>query len=207
MSIAGTATTRYRSTEVQIDGVVQKAVRRGDTAALLMLLADERVQISDRLRRSVVLALATQTPGAPGPGHRPSVARTLGDPSVIPALCELVEGDPDRRVRRFAVAGLARMPDTAAIRGLLLGLDADDDVTRYWAVRGLGRLKAREAVPGLVRLLRDRSHRLAAAEALVTIRDERALEPLRDAAKHGSPWTRRRLRRDAQALASSLGYR
>lgn len=207
--IGGTTNARFQPTTDRTEineRVIRKLAKRGDTAALLRLLGKDEVRASAELRKSVVLWLASQTPGNTGPAGPLNLARVPGDPSVIPALSEVVARDPDPRIRRSAVMGLARMSDSAAIPALLIGLDSDDSATRIWAIRGLGKLKARDAVPGLVLLLDDRRRRCDAAEALVTIRDERALGPLHEAARHGAPWTRRRLRRRANALASSLGY-
>jgi HEAT repeat protein len=182
-----------------------EGARKGDTSALLGLYADERVHASVKLRRSVVLHLARQTRGPQNSSSPVSPCPTEGDPAAISALTDAATTDPDRKVRLYAVTGLARMQDASATSGLLAGLSSDDYATRYWAIRGVARLKARDALPGLIRLLGQRRHRYAAAAALVEIRDERALEPLRKAARRGAPWTRLRLRRRAAALAGSLG--
>src|SRR5271165_907137 len=128
-----------------------------------------------------------------------------GDPAVIPALVAVVNLDPDPVVRRRALFGLSRMSDRAAIEGLLPGLRASDRASRAHAIKGLGRLRAREALPDLVAQLDDWYGCVMAAEALVAIRDERALEPLRRAAEKGSPWRRRRLRGRAEELEGVLG--
>ena len=131
---------------------------------------------------------------------------TNGDPQMVRAFTEIIERDSDVRVRRTAFAGLAHIPDRAAVPGLLRGLQSTDRASRYHAIAGLERLRAREAVPGLLSLLDDRRVRLRVARALVVIRDERALEPLRAAARHGWPRTRARLQAHVHELETSLGY-
>jgi HEAT repeat protein len=73
-------------------------------------------------------------------------------------------------------------------------------------VTGLGRLQARQAVPALIGLLNERRLRTHVASALLAIRDERALEPLRRAAGRGWPRSRRILAKHAQMLEDRLGY-
>lgn len=129
-----------------------------------------------------------------------------GDPAVIPALTTVAERDLDVVVKRSAFCGLARIADQAAIPGLIPGLRSSDRATRAHAVKGLEKLRARAAVPGLVALLGDWYSAVPAGRALVAIRDERALEPLRLAAGRGWPWRRRRMRRCVKDLDSALGY-
>jgi HEAT repeats len=128
-----------------------------------------------------------------------------GDPAVIQALTIVAEGDPDTAVIRYAAHGLSRMRDESAIAGLLPLLRSPDRATRAHAVGGLGRLRARAAVPDLVQLLDDWYSCTWAARALVEIRDERGLEPLRHAATRGWPWRRKRLKLYAAELESALG--
>jgi HEAT repeat protein len=123
-----------------------------------------------------------------------------GDPGVIAALVWVVGHDDDAGVVRSALFGLSRMSDYAAVPGLLLGLDSTDRASRMHAVKGLGKLRARAAVPDLIPLLDDSYLRMNVAEALVAIRDDRAVEPLRLAAASGPPWRRRRLRQCADLL-------
>jgi HEAT repeat protein len=82
---------------------------------------------------------------------------------------------------RAALAGLRRANTAAPIPAFLGALQSDDRASREHAIIGLADLKAREGVPPLIALLDDRRHRTQAAWALVSIRDERALEPLRAA--------------------------
>ena len=129
-----------------------------------------------------------------------------GDHAAILALTEVIERDVDRYIRRAALQGLGRISDEAAIPGLLLGLRESDRRGRLLAASALGRLKAREAVPELIGLLDDRYCRAAATEALATIRDERALQPLREAVSRAPRWRRPGIRRIVVELEAALGY-
>jgi HEAT repeat protein len=160
-----------------------------------------------RSRLREVRRLAGRTPSGARGAERIATWFEGGDPTLIQALTAVVTTDSDRSVRRAAYAGLARIPDRAAIPGLLTGLSVSDRASRAHAVMALGRLAAREAVPGLVALLGDPYCRLMAGEALVEIRDESALEPLKRAAAHGLPWRRRRLRVRVEELAAAVGAR
>jgi HEAT repeat protein len=148
--------------------------------------------------------MATRTPGNVNPGVLKWTALE-GDPAMIRRLTAVAELDPDEAAKRNAVCGLSRMSDEAATPGLLIGLGTSDRATRRWAITGLEKLRARDAVPELVRLLNDLHLRHVAAAALVAIRDERGLPPLRAAARRGWPLTRRRMRRRVRALEQGLG--
>jgi HEAT repeat protein len=165
-------------------------------------------------RRDAVRKMAFHTPGESKPVTWGKIAsfsavRPLleaGDPTFIRPLTTVAELDPDVRNRRNAVAGLQRMNDPAAVPGLLAGLRSSDRATRVWAIRGLQRLRARAAVPELTAVLADWRQRYAAATALVAIRDERALQPLREASRHGLPWSRVYMHRRVRELEQRLGY-
>ena len=90
---------------------------------------------------------------------------------------------------------------------LLSALTFSDRATKGHAILALGRLQVREAVPALVPMLDDSYGRILAADALVEIADERALEPLTEAAARGSWLRRRRLRERVSALETALGQR
>ena len=130
-----------------------------------------------------------------------------GDPAALPALTTVFELDPDKAVKRAAACGLANIPDTAVAPVLLSVLAATDRATRAHAILALGRLQARDAVPALLPLLDDHYARIVAADALVAIGDERALEPLKQAAARGPGWRRRRLRERVRKLEAALGLR
>lgn len=134
------------------------------------------------------------------------------DPRAVPALTEIMQRDPSIPIQRAAVAALRGTGDPAAIPGIIIGLRSGDRACCLSAILGCRQLKAREAVADLIALLNNtqrkefRQIREHAADALVAIRDERAIQPLRAAATRGSPRSRRRLKRFADELASSLGY-
>lgn len=129
-----------------------------------------------------------------------------GDPAVVSALTAVLELETDATIRKMALQGLTRSGDPAAIPGLLRGLESDNHASRWIAIHGLEQLRASEGVPGLIRLLNDRRSRKKAAKALVAIGDERGLEPLREAADHGSPLARGKLRRYAGELEAALAH-
>jgi hypothetical protein len=160
--------------------------------------------VSERLR--LVRGLAYRRKGSPTLAESFRTTFNGGDPNVVSALTTVLEFDDDVSVRRAALHGLMRSDDPAAIPGLLVGLSSDDFASRFHAVHGLQKLRAREAVPGLILLLNQRRIRIKVAEALVAIRDEQALEPLRAAARRGWPRSRRKLREAVQQLEGALGY-
>jgi HEAT repeat protein len=158
----------------------------------------------ERLR--LVRSLANRRKGSPTLLNAVKTTFSGGDPNVVNALTTVLEIDDDVSVRRAALHGLTRSEDAAAVPGLLGGLAFDDYACRFHAIHGLQQLRAREAVPGLIVLLDDRRLRKKAAEALVAIRDERGLEPLRAAARHGSPRSRRKLAEAVKQLEAALGF-
>ena len=127
-----------------------------------------------------------------------------GDPGVVSALTTVVDVETDATIVKMALHGLTRTGSDAAIPGLLRGLDADKPGSRWEAIHGLGQLQARVAVPGLIALLGVSRSRVKAGRALVEIGDERALEPLQEAAGQGSFMSRGKLRRHAEELELRL---
>jgi tetratricopeptide (TPR) repeat protein len=122
-----------------------------------------------KTREKFVLEMMSRTPGHTGHVGIRAMDRLSGDPSVIPALTEVMSQEPESKIRLFAARGLARMTDRAAIPGLLIALGESDNAARAWAIRGLGRLRAQEAIEPLTALLRSRRDRSAAARALEQI--------------------------------------
>ena len=159
-------------------------------------------------RREIVWSLALTRSRS-----RDSLAETVrhsnedGEPAVIPALTVALEVDPDKLVKRHAAYGLACIADQAVVPALRGALPAADRATKGHAILALGRLRVRDAVPDLARLLDDPYARMLVADALVEIGDERGLAPLRGAAARGSPLRRRRLRKRVSALETALGER
>ena len=159
-------------------------------------------------RREIVWSLARTRSR-----HRESLAESIrhahedGEPAVIPALTVALEVDPDALVKRHAAYGLACISDQAVVPALRGALSSSDRATKGHAIIALGRLRARDAVPDLARLLDDRYARMLVADALVEIGDESALVPLSRAARRGSPFRRRRLRKRVSMLEGAVGNR
>lgn len=88
-----------------------------------------------------------------------------------------------------ALSGYPSEPERTAASSALLRLLRDrSEFVRGAAAEGLGQLRYREAVPGLVALLDDSSDAVVfdAARALALMRDERAYLPLRETALAGA---------------------
>jgi hypothetical protein len=131
---------------------------------------------------------------------------TGGNPAAVRALTAVVMRDPDTEVQRSALCALGRIPDPAVVPALLRGLESRDRVCRMHAILALGRLRSREGVPQLIALLDDQRSRVEVARSLVSVRDERAVQPMKIAASRGWWWQRRHLRDSVTALETSLGY-
>jgi HEAT repeat protein len=97
-------------------------------------------------------------------GNAATALGEIGDPAAIGALIAALEHDPHHEVRAAAAEALGRIGGERAI-GALLRQDTIE------ALSVLGRLRVREAVPGLLRLLQARpvSCVSACAEALARI--------------------------------------
>jgi HEAT repeat protein len=102
-------------------------------------------------------------------------------PYAVPHLVSLSRGE-NMEVAMFAVQILSRIKDPASSQSLLPLLEHADSNISQAAIEALGALKAREAVPGLIRLLdADLWLQFAAVAALGEIGDFRAVQPLLDA--------------------------
>src|SRR5204863_148394 len=102
-------------------------------------------------------------------------------PYAVPHLVSPSRGH-NAEVAMFAVQILARIKDPASAQALLPLLEHADSNIAQAAIEALGALKAREAVPGLIRLLdADLWLQFAAVAALGEIGDPRAVQPLLDA--------------------------
>ena len=191
------------ASETEPEETQEQAGRAGS-----LTLPPDYMTLAPKERREIVWKLALKRSR-----HRESLDETIrhagkdGEPAVIPALLVALEADPDTLVKRHAAYGLASIPDQAIAPALRGALPSADRATKGHAIVGLGRLRARDAVPDLARLLDDRYARMLVADALVEIRDEHALAPLRAAAARGSPVRRYRLRKRIAALETALGLR
>ena len=102
-------------------------------------------------------------------------------PYAVPHLVSLSRGE-NAEVAMFAVQILSRIKDPGSARALLPLLEHGDSNIAQAAIEALGALKAREAVPGLIRLLdADLWLQFAAVAALGEIGDPRAVQALLDA--------------------------
>jgi len=102
-------------------------------------------------------------------------------PYAVPHLVALSRGE-NAEVAMFAVQILSRIKDPGSAQALLPLLEHGDSNIAQAAIEALGALKAREAVPGLIRLLdADLWLQFAAVAALGEIGDQRAVQPLLDA--------------------------
>jgi len=102
-------------------------------------------------------------------------------PYAVPHLVALSRGE-NAEVAMFAVQILSRIKDRGSAQALLPLLEHGDSNIAQAAIEALGALKAREAVPGLIRLLdADLWLQFAAVAALGEIGDPRAVQPLLDA--------------------------
>jgi HEAT repeat protein len=173
-----------------------------------LTLPHDFLRLPVRERREIVWSLASRRSR-----HRESTAEAVmhayedGEPAVVPALTVALEVDPDTHVKRHAAFGLGCIPEQAVVPVLRGALASKDRATKGHAILALGRLRAREALPDLAVLLDDTYARFLAADALVAIADEQALAALRQAASHGSPLRRHRLRKRVSALETTLGTR
>jgi len=102
-------------------------------------------------------------------------------PYAVPHLVALSRGE-NAEVAMFAVQILSRIKDPSSAQALLPLLEHSDSNISQAAIEALGALKAREAVPGLIRLLdADLWLQFAAVAALGEIGDPRAVQALLDA--------------------------
>ncbi len=163
----------------------QVFARGGDAAAILAALQDPR---PDERERAIALAARHLSPEALG--------RMVGDdenavlrnaaltalerqgPYAVPHLMALSR-DANLEVAMFAVQILSRIKDPSTVQALLPLLEHPDTNIAQAAVEALGAVRARDAVPGLIRLLRaDLWLQFAAVAALGEIADARAVQPL-----------------------------
>lgn len=101
----------------------------------------------------------------------------LGEAAVTPLIRSL--GHPSWRRREAAAEALRRIGEPA-VEPLLAALEEDDPDTTYWAVKTLGRLRARAATPRLRALLGEGRTDLvgAAIEALAALGDRESLRTI-----------------------------
>ena len=108
------------------------------------------------------------------------------DKEVIHDLIELLNNDPDWRVRCSAAEALCRLGvklgAKEVIEPLIASLKDPDSYVRYCAADALGELGAKEAIEPLIALLKDKDDRVRgiSAEALGKLGAKKAVKPLID---------------------------
>lgn len=83
-----------------------------------------------------------------------SVLPELGERQALPVVVAALD-HLDAEVRRRAVTTLADLGGAESRRALAKSLGHWDPETRRWAIREVGRVRAEEAIPSLVRILED----------------------------------------------------
>jgi HEAT repeat protein len=138
-------------------------------------------------------------------------ARIQGSPSrweAAPFLVALLSDEWDKKVHGAAIFALSASTNPVAAQALLKELRSSSRSRRRMAIRGLRQLRAREAVPELIRALDDPRFgvRASAATALADIRDARAIDPLTELVERTRlPWRRALLKRKARELRQGAG--
>ncbi len=105
----------------------------------------------------------------------------IGDNEVIPHLIEAMQKDYSARVRANAALSLGQLNDNKSVPSLIVSLADEDAFVRGMVIYSLGLMKAQEAVNALVNVLekdKDREARMAAAEALFQVGDEKVIPAL-----------------------------
>jgi HEAT repeat protein len=159
----------------------------GDAPAIFAALQDPRPEARER---AIALAARHLTPEALGKlvgDDENAVLRNSAlsalerqGPYAVPHLMALSR-DGNLEVAMFAVQILSRIKDPSTVQALLPLLEHPDSNIAQAAIEALGAVKAREAVPGLIRLLdADLWLQFAAVAALGEIADARAVQPLLD---------------------------
>ena len=183
-------------------GYLKGLAEGGEADALMEWLDTPAAREDPVVRRRIVLAMAHMKPEGGS-----TILKPVLDPRFFEIFCEMAQSDSDTDVRRIAIMGLAFSEDEGAVPILLSALRDTDGSTRGWAVIGVGNFRVKEAVEPLIGLLRPwRKGTFSAVVALVEIRNERAIQPLREAANATwLPWRRRRLQKAAGKLERSVG--
>ncbi|MBN1330403.1 MAG: HEAT repeat domain-containing protein [Candidatus Heimdallarchaeota archaeon] len=105
----------------------------------------------------------------------------IGDNEVIPHLIDSMQKDYSARVRANAALSLGQLNNKKAIPSLIVSLADEDAFVRGMVIYSLGLMKAEEATDALITVLEndiDREARMAAAEALFQIGDEKVIPVL-----------------------------
>ena len=105
----------------------------------------------------------------------------VGEASVVNPLIYVLLNDDSPKVRANAAMALGQLGYEEAIDSLIKSLKDEDHNVRGMSVYSLGMMKTEAAFDSLVDILKndpDRETRIAAADSLVQIGDEKAIRPL-----------------------------
>lgn len=168
---------------------IEQAFRNGASdAEIIAALQESQPALRERAIALAARHLAPETLGRFVGNDENAVLRNAAlsalerqGPYAVPHLVSLSRGE-NMEVAMFAVQILSRIKDPTSAQSLLPLLEHTDSNISQAAIEALGALKAREAVPGLIRLLdADLWLQFAAVAALGEIGDPRAVQPLLDA--------------------------
>jgi putative membrane-bound dehydrogenase-like protein len=127
----------------------------------------------------------TRLLGDARPAVRRRAVETLGrkGAEAVSALADAIRAGKPAEARRNAVWAATRLDDAGARAAVWRALDDADEITRQAAIHSVSVRRDREAVPVLVKLLKNSSphNRRAAAEALGRLGDKSAVPALLDA--------------------------
>lgn len=132
---------------------------KGDVDGLVEALQHPDVRKSRLLRERVVEELENPA-----------------DPRAVPALVDVLEGDPDMAARVFAADALGKVDDKRGLPALRKAIGDPEQPVRAWAIRSIGQVADRNSVDALIACLDDGDSwvRESAARALGQIGDHRA---------------------------------
>jgi len=105
----------------------------------------------------------------------------VGEGEVLNPLIEVLKNDISPKVRANAAMSLGQLNNENAIQSLIAALSDKDAFVRGMIVYSLGLLKAKEALNPLIMILEtdpDKEARMAAADSLAQIGDEKAIKHL-----------------------------
>jgi len=105
----------------------------------------------------------------------------VGEGEVLNPLIEVLKNDISPKVRANAAMSLGQLNNENAIQSLIAALSDKDAFVRGMIVYSLGLLKAKEAINPLIMILEtdpDKEARMAAADSLAQIGDEKAIKHL-----------------------------
>ncbi len=202
-------------------GAVDRLAREGNTKGLAAFLDQAEVRRSPAIREMIaeklgrlggapaVQALSRLMSASEGPAVRRRAAAELGrigDPGASPALRGALT-DRDDALVALCCGALLAIGDRSSEPDLTPLLGHPDWSVRAKAARALGSVGSGDSVPALIACLGDtrRQVRIDAAQALAAIGDERAQEPLEEAARDSGALRGFSIKRARRRLERRLG--